>query len=61
MGVVWFTDGLFLLLVFWGICIFNRLVIQKNDVKNAWSQIDLQHKDSVPGDTIPFYERTCCG
>jgi LemA protein len=30
------------LLVLWGIGIFNKLVQQRNQVKNAWSQIDVQ-------------------
>lgn len=30
------------LLVLWGIGIFNRLVQLRNQVKNAWSQIDVQ-------------------
>lgn len=34
--------GLAVLLVLWGIGIFNRLVALKNQVKNAWSQIDVQ-------------------
>jgi LemA protein len=29
-------------LVFWGIAIYNRLVQLRNQVKNAWSQIDVQ-------------------
>ncbi len=34
--------GLVVLLGLWGISIFNRLVQLKNQVKNAWSQIDVQ-------------------
>lgn len=29
-------------IVLWGIGIFNRLVLLRNQVKNAWSQIDVQ-------------------
>lgn len=51
MIVVWFFAGLFLLLSLWGICIYNRLVTKRNDVRNAWSQIDVQLKrryDLIP-------------
>lgn len=34
--------GLALLLVLWSIGVYNRLVQQRNQVKNAWSQIDVQ-------------------
>lgn len=51
MIIVWLFAGVFLLLVIWGICIFNRLVTAKNDAKNAWAQIDVQLKrryDLIP-------------
>jgi LemA protein len=51
MIVVWIFAGFFFLLSLWGICIYNRLVTMKNDVKNAWSQIDVQLKrryDLIP-------------
>jgi LemA protein len=51
MIVVWVFAGLFPLLSLWGICIYNRLVTLKNDVRNAWSQIDVQLKrryDLIP-------------
>lgn len=51
MIVVWFFAGFFFLLSLWGICIYNRLVTVKNDVNNAWSQIDVQLKrryDLIP-------------
>lgn len=31
-----------LVLIFWAIALYNRLVNLKNQVKNAWSQIDVQ-------------------
>lgn len=34
--------GLVVLLVLWGIGVYNRLVTLRNQVKNAWSQIDVQ-------------------
>ncbi len=34
--------GIAALLILWGIAIFNRLITLKNQVKNAWSQIDVQ-------------------
>ena len=51
MIVVWFFAGFFFLVSLWSICIYNRLVTMKNDVKNAWSQIDVQLKrryDLIP-------------
>lgn len=30
------------LLIFWGVGIYNRLIELRNQVKNAWSQIDVQ-------------------
>ena len=30
------------LIILWGVGIFNRLVVLRNQVKNAWSQIDVQ-------------------
>jgi len=51
MTVVWIFVGFFFLLSLWGILIYNRLVTLKNDVKNAWSQIDVQLKrryDLIP-------------
>lgn len=42
---MWFAIGLLVflaVLVLWGIGIYNRLVQLRNQVKNAWSQIDVQ-------------------
>lgn len=52
MIVVWSITAFFVLLIFWGIRIFNRLITSKNDLANAWSQIDVQLKrryDLIPG------------
>lgn len=41
----WILIGLLVLVVLfilWGVGIYNRLVQQRNQVKNAWSQIDVQ-------------------
>ena len=51
MIVVWIFACFFLLMALWSICIYNRLVTLKNDVSNAWSQIDVQLKrryDLIP-------------
>lgn len=34
--------GVIVLLIFWVISIYNRLITFRNQVKNAWSQIDVQ-------------------
>jgi LemA protein len=34
--------GVLAVLVLWGIALYNRLVGMRNQVKNAWSQIDVQ-------------------
>jgi len=34
--------GLAFVLAFWAMGLFNRLIQQRNQVKNAWSQIDVQ-------------------
>lgn len=34
--------GILLLLILWGVALYNRLVGLKNQVKNAWGQIDVQ-------------------
>jgi len=52
--------GIILLLVFWLIGIYNSLVRLRNQVKNAWSQIDVQLKrryDLIPNliETVKGY------
>lgn len=34
--------GVIILLILWGISVFNTLVRQRNQVKNSWKQIDVQ-------------------
>ena len=48
---VWIALGVVVALVFWAVAIYNRLVALRNEVKNAWSQIDVQLKrryDLIP-------------
>lgn len=59
----WFLIGLLIfavLLIFWAIGIFNSLVQLRNQVKNAWSQIDVQLQrryDLIPNliETVKSY------
>jgi LemA protein len=51
MMIVWIVITLFAAICLWGIFSYNRLVISRNDVRNAWSQIDIQLKrrhDLIP-------------
>ncbi len=52
--------GIFAILIIWLIAIYNRLVKLRNQVKNAWSQIDVQLKrryDLIPNliETVKGY------
>lgn len=40
--LTWIILGIIVLVVLWGVGIYNRLVALRNQVKNAWSQIDVQ-------------------
>lgn len=47
----WILIGVIVLFVLWTIFIYNRLVALRNEVKNAWYQIDVQLKrrhDLIP-------------
>jgi len=49
--VGWIFIAVFILLLFWMIFIYNQLVALRNEVKNAWKQIDVQLKrrhDLIP-------------
>ena len=49
--VLWGIIGVAVLLIFWIIGIYNSLVALRNQVKNAWSQIDVQlqrRNDLIP-------------
>ncbi|MBL8710756.1 MAG: LemA family protein [Rhodospirillaceae bacterium] len=51
MTVIWVLLGLAVLVIGWGIIIYNRLVRLKTQVANGWSQIDVQLKrryDLIP-------------
>ncbi|MBI5150853.1 MAG: LemA family protein [Candidatus Omnitrophica bacterium] len=51
MTVLWIILGLALLVLIWAVAIFNTLVQLRENVKNGWSQIDVQLKrrhDLIP-------------
>ena len=51
MIAVWVIIGIVVVLLFWFVFIFNGLVRLRNQVKNAWAQIDVQLKrrhDLIP-------------
>jgi LemA protein len=51
MTFIWILLGLAIVVVIWGIMIYNRLVGLKTQVANGWSQIDVQLKrryDLIP-------------
>ena len=59
MTVVWIILGLLVLLVLYAIAAYNGLVRGRNQVENAWSQIDVQLKRRV--DLIPNLLETVKG
>ena len=42
MSLFLILAAIVVLIIFWLVSIYNRLVRQRNEVKNAWSQIDVQ-------------------
>ena len=47
----WIVLGVLVVIVLWVIAIYNGLIVQRNDVQNAWKQIDVQLKrrhDLIP-------------
>ena len=44
MSVLYTILGIVVVLVIWGVFAYNSLVQQKNWVKEAWAQIDVQNK-----------------
>jgi LemA protein len=59
MIAVWIIIGVVVLLLLWGIAIYNRLVRYRNQIDNAWSQIDVQLRRRY--DLIPNLVNTVKG
>jgi len=59
MIAVWVIIGLVVLLLLWGVATFNRLVRYRNQIDNAWSQIDVQLRRRY--DLIPNLVNTVKG
>jgi len=57
--VVWVVVGIIALIVLYIVVIFNKLILLKNRVQNAWSQIDVQLKRRY--DLIPNLVNTVKG
>ena len=62
MPILWIALGVIVLLIFIFIALYNSLVGLRNQVKNAWSQIDVQLKrryDLIPNliETVKGYMR----
>lgn len=58
--ILWSLLGIVILVVLWAIGIYNNLVSLRNQVKNAWSQIDVQlqrRNDLIPNliETVKGY------
>ena len=59
MIAVWIILGVVVLLLLWGIATYNRLVRYRNQIDNAWSQIDVQLRRRY--DLIPNLVNTVKG
>jgi LemA protein len=59
MIAVWIIVGVVVLLILWGIATYNRLVRYRNQIDNAWSQIDVQLRRRY--DLIPNLVNTVKG
>jgi LemA protein len=59
MIAVWIVLGIVVLLLLWGIATYNRLVRYRNQIDNAWSQIDVQLRRRY--DLIPNLVNTVKG
>ncbi|MFY9588975.1 MAG: LemA family protein [Actinomycetota bacterium] len=59
MIAVWIILGVVVLLLLWGVATYNRLVRYRNQIDNAWSQIDVQLRRRY--DLIPNLVNTVKG
>src|ERR1044072_4069081 len=59
MLALWIVLGVVALLVLWGVVTYNRLVRNRNQIDNAWSQIDVQLRRRY--DLIPNLVNTVKG
>jgi LemA protein len=59
MGFVWALIAVAVLMVLWAIFTYNRLVVLRNRIRNAWSQIDVQLRRRY--DLIPNLVETVKG
>ena len=59
MIAVWIIIGVVVVLLLWGILTYNRLVRYRNQIDNAWSQIDVQLRRRY--DLIPNLVNTVKG
>jgi len=62
MIALWVILGILVILIFWFVAIYNGLVRLRNQVKNAWAQIDVQLKrryDLIPNliETVKGYAK----
>ena len=57
--MIWWIIGIIALIVLYLIYIYNRFIVLKNRIENAWSQIDVQLKRRV--DLIPNLVNTVKG
>ena len=59
MIVVWVILGIVAVVLLWGIATYNRLVRSRNQIDNAWSQVDVQLRRRY--DLIPNLVNTVKG
>jgi LemA protein len=59
MNALWIVLAVVVLLVVWVVVSYNRLISRRNEVDNAWSQIDVQLKRRL--DLIPNLVETVKG
>jgi LemA protein len=55
----WVVIGIFGLIVLWAIATFNRMIVLRNRIENAWSQVDVQLRRRY--DLIPNLVETVKG